>query len=89
VSGSLNTSNSASGQIGGNVAVLGDRVGLISANINASGSNGGGTVRIGGDYQGKGTVPNALRTLLVVIQRLMPMRCTMAMVARSLFGRMK
>ena len=58
VSGNLNTP----GQTGGNVMVLGSRVGLIDANIEASGTNGGGTVLIGGDYQGKGTVPNATRT---------------------------
>jgi len=63
-SGTLNASNSGAGQTGGTVNVIGDRVGLIGANINASGSNGGGTVRIGGDYQGKGTVPNALRTVV-------------------------
>lgn len=40
------------------IAILGDRVSLQSANLDASGSN-GGTVRIGGDYQGQGTVPNA------------------------------
>jgi len=50
--------------VGGEVNVLGDRVGLFGSNINASGTNGGGTVRIGGDYQGKGTVPNALRTFV-------------------------
>jgi filamentous hemagglutinin family protein len=52
------------GGIGGNVNVFGYKVGLISANINASGLNGGGTVRIGGDYQGKGAVPNASRTFV-------------------------
>ncbi len=58
-SGSLDVS----GETGGNVNVLGDKVGLVSANINASGINGGGTVRIGGDYQGQGNhVPNASRT---------------------------
>jgi filamentous hemagglutinin family protein len=57
-SGTLNVA----GQIGGTVNVLGDRVALISANLNASGITGGGTVRIGGDYQGKGTVPNASET---------------------------
>ena len=51
-------------QIGGEVNVLGDKVGLFGSNINASGTNGGGTVRLGGDYQGKGTVPNALRTFV-------------------------
>ncbi len=50
--------------IGGEVNVLGDKVGLFGTNINASGTNGGGTVRIGGDYQGNGTIPNALRTFV-------------------------
>jgi hypothetical protein len=35
---------------------------LFGATINASGTSGGGTVLIGGDEQGKGTVPNASRT---------------------------
>ncbi|GET42656.1 CHAT domain-containing protein [Microseira wollei] len=60
VSGSINVS----GQTGGRVNVLGDKVGLVSANINASGTNGGGNVLIGGDFQGKGTVPNALQTFV-------------------------
>ncbi|MBE9137039.1 CHAT domain-containing protein [Nodosilinea sp. LEGE 07088] len=53
-----------SGESGGEIAIVGDRVGLASATVNASGSNGGGTVRIGGDYQGQGTVPNASRTFV-------------------------
>ncbi|MBD1925009.1 CHAT domain-containing protein [Trichocoleus sp. FACHB-90] len=57
-SGTLNVS----GATGGKIQVLGDKVGLIGANINASGTNGGGNVLIGGDYQGKGTVPNASAT---------------------------
>ena len=68
-SGSLDVSNvGANGrsplpQIGGTVNVLGDKVGLVSVTLNASGINGGGTVRIGGDYQGQGNhVPNASRT---------------------------
>ncbi|QZZ20497.1 CHAT domain-containing protein [Leptothermofonsia sichuanensis E412] len=44
------------------INVLGDRVGLVNANLNASGTNGGGTIRIGGDYQGQGTIPNASQT---------------------------
>ncbi|WP_392534505.1 CHAT domain-containing protein [Nostoc sp. C117] len=51
-----------SGQTGGTVTALGTKVGLIDANINASGTNGGGTVLIGGDYQGKGSLPNAEQT---------------------------
>jgi filamentous hemagglutinin family protein len=51
-----------SGTTGGAVNILGNKVGVVSANINANGNNGGGTVLIGGDYQGKGSVPNAQRT---------------------------
>ncbi|MEH2087113.1 CHAT domain-containing protein [Nostoc sp.] len=53
---------SASSQTGGTVTALGKKVAVIDANINASGNNGGGTVLIGGDYQGRGTLPNADRT---------------------------
>jgi CHAT domain-containing protein len=53
-----------SGQTGGTITALGQRVGVINANINASGTNGGGTVLIGGDYQGKGTLPNAEQTYI-------------------------
>jgi filamentous hemagglutinin family protein len=59
-SGSINVA----GQTGGTVNVLGTRVGVIDGNINASGINGGGTVRIGGDYQGQGAIPNATRSLV-------------------------
>ncbi|MBD1893147.1 CHAT domain-containing protein [Coleofasciculus sp. FACHB-129] len=61
-SGRLDVSNTAPGQAGGTVQVLGDKVGLLGAEINASGTSGGGTVLIGGDYKGQGTVPNASRT---------------------------
>ncbi len=53
---------SARGGAGGSVNVLGDKVGLLGAKIDASGPSGGGTVRIGGDYRGEGTVPNAAMT---------------------------
>ncbi|WP_392478428.1 CHAT domain-containing protein [Nostoc sp. C110] len=60
VSGKVDVSS----QIGGTVTALGKKVALVDANINASGSNGGGTVLIGGDYQGKGTLPNADQTYI-------------------------
>ncbi|HEY0846901.1 MAG TPA: filamentous hemagglutinin N-terminal domain-containing protein [Noviherbaspirillum sp.] len=49
---------------GGEIHVLGNRVGLTGdAQVDASGRNGGGTVLIGGDYQGRNSqVPNAERT---------------------------
>ena len=49
---------------GGQVNVLGDRVALIDANINADGINGGGTVLIGGDFQGLGMVPKSEHTVV-------------------------
>lgn len=64
VSGSVDTANPQAGQIGGTVNVLGNQVGLLGATINASGAQGGGIVRIGGDYQGQGIVPNASQTLV-------------------------
>ncbi|MEE3719592.1 filamentous hemagglutinin N-terminal domain-containing protein [Tumidithrix elongata RA019] len=49
----------------GTVQVLGNQVSLLNnARIDVSGTNGGGTVLVGGDYQGKGTVPNAQQTFI-------------------------
>ncbi|HEX7046769.1 MAG TPA: filamentous hemagglutinin N-terminal domain-containing protein, partial [Gammaproteobacteria bacterium] len=55
--------SSAEGE-GGTVHVLGDRVALIEdATIDASGAKGGGTVLVGGDYQGSNPdIHNAART---------------------------
>lgn len=50
---------SVSGERGGEINVLGDRVGVIAANLDAWGTNGGGKVLVGGDYQGEGTIPTA------------------------------
>ena len=51
-----------SSSTGGEINVIGDRVGLIAANVDASGTHGGGIVQIGGAYQGQGTIPSASRT---------------------------
>ncbi|MBD2056264.1 CHAT domain-containing protein [Oculatella sp. FACHB-28] len=45
------------------INVLGDRVALLDATLNAFG-NSGGTIRVGGDYQGEGSVPNASVTFV-------------------------
>jgi filamentous hemagglutinin family protein len=57
------TSATGIGQ-GGEIDVLGDRVGLLDgAGVNASGRAGGGTVLIGGDYHGgNAAIQNAKRT---------------------------
>jgi predicted chitinase len=55
---------SQTGDKGGTVHLLGQEVSLTGVAIDASGVNGGGTVLIGGDYQGKGSVPNARTTFI-------------------------
>ncbi len=62
VSGSIDVSNDAVGGVGGSVEIFGNRVGLIRADIDASGHAGGGTILVGGDYRGQGDKPTALRT---------------------------
>ncbi len=54
----------AVGDMGGTVQLLGARVGVLDgATIDVSGDAGGGTVLVGGDFQGKNPeVPNAWRT---------------------------
>ena len=58
VSGTVNVF-APDGIAGGTVNILGSKVGLFGANINASGTNGGGTVRVGGGFRGTEPVPNA------------------------------
>jgi filamentous hemagglutinin family protein len=48
---------------GGTVQVLGDRIALQSGSrIEVSAPNGGGTVLVGGEFQGRGPLPNAQTT---------------------------
>lgn len=54
-----NTGDSVGKALGGNVNILGDKVGLVGAGVHASGTNG---VLVGGDYKGQGEVPTAKRT---------------------------
>jgi large exoprotein involved in heme utilization and adhesion len=62
VGGTLDASG-GSGVKGGSVKVLGDRVALLgSARVDASGGSGGGTVLLGGNYQGKGPEANSQAT---------------------------
>ena len=65
VSGTLDASGYNKGETGGEVNVLGHLVGLYGTGfIDISGDSGGGTLLFGGDYQGNGTVPNALDTYI-------------------------
>ena len=47
---------------GGSIRLLGDRVGLAGAEVDASGPSGGGEVLIGGDVSGRGPTPTAEAT---------------------------
>ncbi len=64
LSGNVDASNKSPGGIGGSVHVLGERVTLGGATIDVSGDAGGGTVLIGGDYRGAGSMPNSARTFV-------------------------
>lgn len=59
VSGTIDASN-ANGK-GGDVRVLGERVALDGATIDARGATGGGEVLVGGNFQGRGSERNAER----------------------------
>ncbi|MEM9216745.1 MAG: CHAT domain-containing protein [Cyanobacteria bacterium P01_F01_bin.150] len=59
-SGSINVS----GDEGGAIHLLGDRVGLFNATLDASGLNGGGAIAVGGGYRGEANLPNASQTFM-------------------------
>jgi len=65
LSGTIDASGTSTGQSGGNVTVTGHHVGLFGAQINASGDAGGGTVLVGGGFQGNNPgVQNASATYM-------------------------
>ncbi len=65
VGGTLDVSGTGAEQTGGSVTATGHHVGLFGGHINASGDAGGGTVLIGGDYQGKNSnIQNAAATYM-------------------------
>ena len=60
VTGTLQAAGTSQGATGGTIKVLGDKVGLFGdATLNASGEAGGGTVLVGGNWQGSGPERNA------------------------------
>ncbi len=64
VSGTVDASSIGAAALGGTINIFGDTIGLIEGDIDASGSNGGGTVLIGGGFQGNGTIPRATVTVI-------------------------
>ncbi|NEQ51853.1 MAG: filamentous hemagglutinin N-terminal domain-containing protein [Leptolyngbya sp. SIO3F4] len=55
---------STAGIQGGQVAILGERVALVDATITADGTTQGGHIYVGGNYQGRGPLPNATQTVV-------------------------
>ena len=64
IAGSLDASDRSEGGVGGTVEVLGDKVALVGASVDASGDSDGGTVLIGGDFKGQGDTRTASRTFV-------------------------
>jgi trimeric autotransporter adhesin len=62
-SGTLDASGKESGQTGGTVHMVGEKVGVLGEGVvDVSGNAGGGTALIGGDVQGSGDVQTASNT---------------------------
>ena len=65
VSGTVEAKGAGENSSGGDVQILGDKVDLNDAHINVSGEARGGTVIVGGDYQGRNpAVQNASATYM-------------------------
>ncbi len=62
LAGTLSTAAIAG--VGGEITIAGDRL-AIAGTLDATGPVGGGTVRIGGDFQGLGPLVNAQRTVIL------------------------
>jgi filamentous hemagglutinin family protein len=62
VAGTLDASDRSAGATGGSIAVTGERVALLGAQLDASGDAGGGSIHVGGDAHGQGALANAQRT---------------------------
>lgn len=59
VGGVLDASDRSIGGRGGDITITGRRIDVAGATIDASGSRGGGDVRIGGDFRGEGDLRRA------------------------------
>ncbi|AFY37888.1 filamentous hemagglutinin family outer membrane protein [[Leptolyngbya] sp. PCC 7376] len=55
---------SSAGESGGNINIFGQAIALESATLDASGTNGGGEILVGGAFQGSGDLPRAANTLV-------------------------
>ncbi|MBL8351883.1 MAG: autotransporter-associated beta strand repeat-containing protein, partial [Burkholderiaceae bacterium] len=68
IAGRVDASSAADGAQGGEILVLGQKIGLTpEALLDASGSGGGGRIRVGGDFQGRN--PELANAERVTVQR--------------------
>ena len=70
VSGTLDASNQRGNGKGGSISVTGRTVDLVGATLDASGRREGGSVRVGGDYQGTGDMARATSTSVDAASRI-------------------
>ena len=61
---------STQGTLGGAITLVGNSIQVTNGTLNASGDIGGGSVRIGGDYQGHGTLPRSSETVITAKTRI-------------------
>lgn len=71
------------------VTLTGERLALVAASIDASGATGGGAVRIGGDYQGGGTLAHAATTTISPATTIRADATQAVMAAASWSGRIR
>ena len=64
VAGRLDASRRGAGESGGRIEVLGETIGLVGAELDASGDAGGGEILVGGEQQGQGPTRTAQRTFV-------------------------
>ena len=62
--GLLSGAIQADGQVGGRIAVTAPKLALLGAQVHADGSDGGGTVLVGGDWHGSGPLAQADRLIV-------------------------
>ncbi|MEB3886965.1 filamentous hemagglutinin N-terminal domain-containing protein [Lyngbya sp. CCY1209] len=62
-SGTLSTAETESGT-GGTVGIFGEAVAVVDGEISASGTDGGGSIYVGGGYRGNGDFPNSRTTTI-------------------------
>ncbi|MGB3403135.1 MAG: CHAT domain-containing protein [Microcoleaceae cyanobacterium] len=65
VSGMVDVSQTQNSEpVAGQINILGERIGLFNTEVNAAGINGGGVVRIGGNYRGGSDLPAANQVII-------------------------